>query len=76
MLKCPGCGDGEQILVTALVWVRLSVDAAGEIETDSDNVPDHSHTWDESSAAMCLNCDWTGQIAACGLPSLEEDLTL
>ena len=51
---CPRCGSGEHVRVAATVWADLRPDG-----TDHDGDTE----WEDSSAAMCGSCDWSGMVS-------------
>jgi hypothetical protein len=51
-LRCPQCGDDENLNIQCSVWVKLFEDGT---ETDGD------HDWDSNSPASC-SCGWEGRV--------------
>ena len=58
-MKCPHCGDSDQIDVAATVWVRLCRDGTDVFEPDNGD-----HEWTDFSAAHCGSCGHDGAVAS------------
>ena len=58
-MKCPSCGESNQIDVAAIVWVRLCQDG-----TDIFEAANGDQEWTDTSAAYCGSCDHAGTVAS------------
>ncbi len=56
-MKCPKCGDEDQIDINAAVWVRLTHDG-----TDADTSGSGDHEWSDTTAACCGACGHTATV--------------
>jgi hypothetical protein len=56
-LRCPKCGNSDQIDVSASIWARVTNDG-----TDTDLSKDGSHEWDDDSPARCAACGHFGKV--------------
>ncbi|MPR10150.1 hypothetical protein [Microvirga tunisiensis] len=56
-MRCPHCRKDSKIEIVAKVSVRLTADG-----TDSDEVSDGSHEWDDDSQADCRDCGFSGLV--------------
>lgn len=50
-MKCPHCGEDDEIDVQAKIWVRLVCDG-----TDIDESASGDHEWEDDSAVACRGC--------------------
>jgi hypothetical protein len=56
-MKCPKCGNEDQIDIHAAMWVRLTSDG-----TDADTSVCGEHVWCRDSMAACRACDYNGTV--------------
>lgn len=56
-LRCPACGDCDQIDIAASVWVRLCPDG-----TDAQLAANGNHEWSDAHAACCHACGFHGAV--------------
>ena len=56
-LRCPKCDNGDQIDVSASVWVRVTHDG-----TDPDLSKDGTHEWGDDSPTHCAACCHSGKV--------------
>jgi hypothetical protein len=56
-LRCPKCDNGDQIDVSASVWVRVTHDG-----TDPDLSKDGTHEWGDDNSARCAACGHFGKV--------------
>ncbi len=56
-LRCPKCDNGDQIDVSASVWVRVTHDG-----TDPDLSKDGTHEWGDDSPTHCAACGHSGKV--------------
>jgi hypothetical protein len=56
-LRCPKCGNSDQIEVSASIWARVTDDG-----TDTDLSKKSSHEWDDDSPARCAACSHSGKV--------------
>lgn len=56
-LRCPKCGNTDEIDVSARIWARLT-----EEGTDTDLAKDGHHEWDDDSPARCAACSHSGKV--------------
>jgi hypothetical protein len=56
-LRCPKCGNTDEIDVSASVWARVTEDG-----TDTDLAKDGGHEWGDDSSARCAACGHFGKI--------------
>lgn len=57
-LRCPRCGETDEINIHAKVWVRITEDG-----TDADLSVGTGHEWSDDSPALCSGCDYEGVVA-------------
>ena len=55
-LRCPKCGNSDQIDVNASIWARVTNDG-----TDPNLSKDGTHEWDDDSPARCAACGHSGK---------------
>ena len=56
-LRCPKCGNSEEIDISAPVWARITNDG-----TDTDLSVNGGHEWDDDSPARCAACCHSGKV--------------
>ena len=56
-LRCPKCGNSEEIDISAPVWARITNDG-----TDTDLSENGGHEWDDDSPARCAACCHSGKV--------------
>jgi hypothetical protein len=56
-LRCPKCGNSDQIDVSASIWARVTEDG-----TDPDLAKHGSHEWGDDSPARCAACGHFGKV--------------
>jgi hypothetical protein len=56
-LRCPKCGNSEEIDISAPVWARITNDG-----TDTDLSANGGHEWDDDSPARCAACCHSGKV--------------
>ena len=56
-LRCPKCDNGDQIDVSASVWVRVTHDG-----TNPDLSKDGTHKWGDDSPTHCAACGHSGKV--------------
>jgi hypothetical protein len=56
-LRCPKCGNTDEIDVSASVWTRLTDEG-----TDTDLAKDCGHEWGDDSSARCAACGHFGKV--------------
>jgi hypothetical protein len=56
-LRCPKCGNSEEIDISAPIWARLTDDG-----TDTDLSENGGHEWDDDSPARCAACTHSGKV--------------
>jgi len=56
-MKCPKCGDENEIDIQASVWLRVTSNGT---DADASNCGDHH--WTPASPAECGNCGYTGLV--------------
>jgi hypothetical protein len=56
-LRCPKCGNSEEIDISAPIWARITEDG-----TDSDLSANGGHEWDDDSPARCAACTHSGKV--------------
>jgi hypothetical protein len=56
-LRCPKCGNSEEIDISAPVWARITNDG-----TDTDLSENGGHEWDHDSPARCAACCHSGKV--------------
>lgn len=61
-MRCPSCEGDNNIIISALVSVKLCPDG-----TDDDETFD-GHEWDKKSPCRCSNCDFSGQVSDFEIP--------
>jgi hypothetical protein len=58
-LRCPKCGNSDEIDVSASIWARVT-----DQGTDPDLAKDGSHEWDDDSPARCAACGHSGKMTS------------
>jgi hypothetical protein len=58
-LRCPECGQDDQLDIAATVWVRLCPDG-----TDVTAAECGDHEWDNTTPIKCCACDHSATVAA------------
>ena len=56
-LRCPKCGNSEEIDISAPIWARITEDG-----TDTDLSDNGGHEWDDDSPARCAACTHSGKV--------------
>ena len=56
-MKCPKCGDENEIDIQASVWLRVTSNGT---DADASNCGDHH--WTPDRPAECSNCGYTGLV--------------
>ena len=56
-LRCPKCGNTDEIDVSASVWARVTDEG-----TDTDLAKDGGHEWGDDSSARCAACGHFGKV--------------
>ncbi len=62
---CPECGSSRRIAVFALMWSMQTPEGG---DTTHPDVPWHGEEWQDTSAARCTSCGWSGQVWELGMP--------
>lgn len=62
--RCPQCGSTGHLEVSARIWVRLDQSDPDNLQTDEFDTHNDGHEWDETSTAICTQCQWTGIVEA------------
>ena len=65
-MRCPECGDENEIDIAATLWVRVCSDG-----TDADASGDSTHTFEPDSPAHCGHCGFHGTVRAFERPADE-----
>jgi ribosomal protein S27AE len=53
-MACPKCGDDSELIIQALIDVRLTVDGTEDVA--------HGHVWDSESICSCGKCGHTATV--------------
>jgi len=61
---CPKCHNENRLTVLVSVFAYLRQEGEN-LQTE---VANGTHDWDDDSAAMCLACDWAGEVGNCVIP--------
>jgi Zn ribbon nucleic-acid-binding protein len=56
-LRCPQCGNNDNLDINANIWVRLTDDG-----TDADLAACRDHEWDDASHIRCVSCGHSGKV--------------
>jgi hypothetical protein len=56
-MRCPKCGQDDQIDIRAAVWVRLCPDG-----TDIFAAENGDHEWNDDATAICQGCGHTATV--------------
>ena len=56
-LRCPQCGNNDNLDINANIWVRLTDDG-----TDPDLAASRDHEWDDASHIRCVSCGHSGTV--------------
>ncbi len=64
---CPKC-KSQSLDVSISTWARIIQTDSDNIETDTDRALNHDHEWDETSAVICLQCGFQGNLNDCAAP--------
>lgn len=56
-IRCPACGDCDEIDIAATLWVRLCPDG-----TDPQLAANGDHEWSDDHAACCNACSFVGKV--------------
>ena len=57
-LRCPKCGNSDEIDISAPIWARVTDDG-----TDTDLSANGGHEWDDDSPARCAACCHSAKVA-------------
>jgi len=75
-IKCPGCGQTDEFLVYASMWVSLTDDGT---DPHADSVDNMGGTeYDENSPTRCPKCDYEGELGEFDLriPKVTPEQTI
>jgi hypothetical protein len=62
---CPQCKNGSHLRISAHVWADLLPDGCDTSDSDTE--------WDDTSAALCTACNWSGTVSQLLVVEDEDD---